>query len=168
MVQPPSAPTQPELFTDARGAADEHEAPGQRFRIKFSIAPTDPVPIVRERLHDEGVVGRQIELAAWDLRPAWLNGSKRPQFKEWLEPSPEKPMFKNAFTSRRALLPLSGYFEWTGEKRAPTTSRPAVHFSPRPAYTRCAASTRSGRSWVMIIRTEVVRQRTMLTATCSE
>lgn len=74
---------------------------------------------MRERLDEEGVVGRQIELAAWDLRPAWLNGSKRPQFNEWLEPSPEKPMFKNAFTSRRALLPLSGYFEWTGEKGAP-------------------------------------------------
>lgn len=52
-----------------------------------------------------------------------------------LETVAEKPMFKNAFTSRRAILPMSGYFEWTGERgdKTLTTSWPAVHFSPRPA-----------------------------------
>ena len=85
------------------------------WKSTFSIAPTDPVPIVRERL-DDGTIEREIEPAVWDLRPAWRKEIKAPQFNARLETVAEKPMFKTAFTSRRAIVPMTGYYEWTGPK----------------------------------------------------
>lgn len=87
------------------------------WQASFSIAPTDPVPIVRERL-DDGTIERELEMAAWDLRPAWRTKEKSPapQFNARLETVAEKPLFRNAFTARRAIVPMTGYFEWTGPK----------------------------------------------------
>jgi putative SOS response-associated peptidase YedK len=85
------------------------------WKAGFSIAPTDPVPIVREYF-DEGTIEREIEPAVWDLRPAWRKEIKAPQINARLETVAEKPMFKNAFTSRRAIVPMTGHFEWTGPK----------------------------------------------------
>lgn len=82
------------------------------YQGSFSLAPTDPVPIVREHL-DEGTIERELQLARWDFRPHWRTDS-RPLINARLESVAEKPTFRDAFVSRRAIVPMSGYFEWTG------------------------------------------------------
>jgi len=103
--------------------AKEYQARGGRgddFMARwsglFSIAPTDPVPIVREYLDkDDGAIERELESALWDLRPHWRT-EKKPLFNARLETVATLPSFKNAFASRRAIVPMTGYFEWTGPK----------------------------------------------------
>lgn len=79
---------------------------------RFSLAPTDAVPIVREYL-GEGAVERELRLARWDFRPHWRTDA-RPLINARLETVAEKPTFRDAFVSRRAVVPMTGYFEWTG------------------------------------------------------
>ncbi|CAN5332033.1 SOS response-associated peptidase [soil metagenome] len=83
------------------------------WRPSFSIAPTDPVPIVRERSGDEGVE-REIELASWGIKPPWFNGAHAP-INARLESVAEKPMFRSAFQGKRAIVPMTGYYEWTAD-----------------------------------------------------
>lgn len=47
----------------------------------FSIAPTDSIPIIRERASkDSGEVHRTVDAAIWDFHPAFIKDSKRPNF----------------------------------------------------------------------------------------
>jgi len=80
----------------------------------FSIAPTDEIPIVRDRLLDDGP-RREIALARWGLRTAWMRGPARPLINARLETAAEKPTFRRAFAERRCVVPMSGYFEWLEE-----------------------------------------------------
>lgn len=86
------------------------------WQANFSIAPTDRVPFVWERFVDDQQHGeRELGLAAWDFRPAWRK-EPRPLINARLETVAQLPTFRRAFTARRALLPMSGYYEWTGTK----------------------------------------------------
>ena len=86
------------------------------WRPSFSLAPTDAVPIVRERVRSAtGAIERTVDAAVWDFRPAFLRESKRPNFNARLETVAESGLWKGAFASSRALVPMRGYYEWTGE-----------------------------------------------------
>lgn len=80
----------------------------------LSIAPTDEIPIVRDRLLDDGP-RREIALARWGLRTSWMRGPARPLINARLETAAEKPTFRRAFAERRCVVPMSGYFEWLEE-----------------------------------------------------
>lgn len=55
------------------------------WHASFSLAPTDPVPYVRETLSEaDGSVERELGLAAWDFRPAWRK-DRRPLINARLE-----------------------------------------------------------------------------------
>jgi putative SOS response-associated peptidase YedK len=85
----------------------------------FSIAPTDVIPIVRERPHsDTGELRRQLEPAVWNFRPSFMRESKRPQFNSRVETVATNGLWKGAFVSGRCIVPMSGYYEWTGEPGA--------------------------------------------------
>lgn len=82
----------------------------------FSIAPTDPVPIIRERASKtSGEVTRTVEPAVWDFHPAFIKESKRPNFNARIETVATNGMWKGAFASGRCIVPMRGYYEWTGE-----------------------------------------------------
>src|SRR5882757_11567552 len=82
----------------------------------FSIAPTDQVPIIRERADKaSGEVKRTVEPAVWDFHPAFIKDSKRPNFNARLESVATNGMWKGAFASGRCIVPMLGYYEWTGE-----------------------------------------------------
>jgi putative SOS response-associated peptidase YedK len=82
----------------------------------FSIAPTDPVPIIRERASKtSGEVLRTVEPAVWDFHPAFIRESKRPNFNARIETVATNGMWKGAFASGRCIVPMRGYYEWTGE-----------------------------------------------------
>lgn len=83
----------------------------------YSIAPTQTAPIVRERLIDD-VVERELELARWDWdRPA--SRPKVPIINARMEKLPER-FWVGAFSRSRCIVPMLGYYEWTGEKGSKT------------------------------------------------
>lgn len=97
---------------------EEFVLDGNDFRDwvpSFSIAPTDTVPIIRERWNAAtGEVIRQVEPAVWDFHPAFITNSKRPQFNARVETVATNGMWKSAFASHRCIVPMRGYYEWTG------------------------------------------------------
>jgi len=101
---------------EANELISEFVAAGGRledWRPAYSIAPTDPAPIVRERERDGGVE-RELELASWGLRPGWARPGTAP-INARLETLASNRMFLGAFERARCLVPMRGYFEW--EKR---------------------------------------------------
>ncbi|HTL42529.1 MAG TPA: SOS response-associated peptidase [Pseudolysinimonas sp.] len=89
----------------------------------FSIAPTDVIPIIRERRHSStGEVSRTVEPAVWDFHPAFVKESKRPQFNARIETVATSGMWKGALSSSRCIVPMRGYYEWT--ERATTGAKP--------------------------------------------
>jgi putative SOS response-associated peptidase YedK len=80
----------------------------------YSIAPTDAIPIIRERKHTEfGEISRTIDSAVWDFHPAFIRDAKRPQFNARLESVASNALWKGAFASSRCIVPMRGYYEWS-------------------------------------------------------
>ncbi|WP_286309173.1 SOS response-associated peptidase [Agromyces mangrovi Wang et al. 2018] len=92
---------------------------GNDFRdwdISYSIAPTDVVPIIRERQdRSTGEVRRTVVPAIWDFHPSFLREAKRPQFNARIETVATNGLWKGAFASSRCIVPMRGYYEWTGK-----------------------------------------------------
>jgi len=85
------------------------------WRPQYSIAPTQVVPIVRERATASGEIVRRIVPAAWDFHPPFLATKTRPQFNARIETIATNGLWKAAFAGNRCIVPMRGYFEWTGE-----------------------------------------------------
>lgn len=84
------------------------------WRPQFSIAPTETVPIVRERAAASGELVRMLEPAAWDFHPPFLTAKSRPQFNARIETIATNGLWKSAFAGGRCIVPMRGYYEWTG------------------------------------------------------
>ncbi|TIH36321.1 SOS response-associated peptidase [Subtercola vilae] len=103
----------------------------QQWRPSYSVAPTDSAPIIRERMHtsegetdsgaDEGADAaqgsgaeaiRELELAAWGLKPAWAKPGGPAPINARLESVATNGMFRSAFASHRCIVPMTGYYEW--------------------------------------------------------
>ena len=99
---------------------EEFVAAGNDYRDwipQYSIAPTEVVPIVRERRHsDTGVVTRGVEPAVWDFKPPFLTKPGRPNFNARIETIATNGLWKSAFAGGRCIVPMRGYYEWTGDK----------------------------------------------------
>lgn len=80
---------------------------------RYNIAPTQPVPIVKDSEE------RSIELYRWGLVPFWADnpdvGSRMINARS--ETVNEKPSFKAAFKYRRCLILADGFFEWHAAKQ---------------------------------------------------
>lgn len=98
---------------------EEFVAQGHDFREwrpSYSLAPTDTVPIVRERQDAAtGEVTRTIEPAVWDFHPAFVTAARRPQFNARIETVATNGLWKGAFAAGRCLVPMRGYYEWQGD-----------------------------------------------------
>lgn len=71
---------------------------------RFNIAPTQSAPVV---LVENGkLVSRDMK---WGFTPKW---SKAPVTNAQFETLEKKQMFKEAFETRRCLVPASGFYEW--------------------------------------------------------
>jgi putative SOS response-associated peptidase YedK len=81
------------------------------LQAHYNIAPTNPVEVVRP------AAGGATELVSmrWGLVPWWW---KKPlkqlpaSFNARAESVADKPMFRDAFTRHRCIIPASGYYEW--------------------------------------------------------
>lgn len=76
----------------------------------YSIAPTEIAPIIRDRGD-----GRFLELVRWD----WQKPPSRPKGAPIINARMEKlatGFWAPAFSAARCIVPMRGYYEWTGEK----------------------------------------------------
>ncbi|HEX2650918.1 MAG TPA: SOS response-associated peptidase [Burkholderiales bacterium] len=82
------------------------------FDAHYNIAPTMPVLIVR-RAGDAAVATN----VRWGLVPHWAKdpsmGARMNNARA--ETVAEKPAFRDAYRSRRCLIPASGFYEWKSE-----------------------------------------------------
>lgn len=78
---------------------------------RYNIAPTQDVPFVR--LDKEG--NQTVSEGRWWLVPHWAKElqSKYPMFNARSEDAEKKPAFRDAYKSRRCLVPADGWYEWT-------------------------------------------------------
>ncbi|MDH6116455.1 putative SOS response-associated peptidase YedK [Kitasatospora sp. GAS204A] len=89
--------------------------PADTVPPSWNVAPTDPVLAVLERVpKGEREPVRQLRQLRWGLVPAW---SKSPEtavkmINARADTVHEKPAYRQAFASRRCLLPVDGYYEW--------------------------------------------------------
>jgi len=101
-----------------------------QWRPGWNIRPTDQVATVIGALAG-GTVTRRLEPARWALTPGWSKTLKTavPMFNARSEGITEKPSFRAAVASHRALIPASGYYEWLSDpqtrKKTPYLIRPA-------------------------------------------
>lgn len=77
----------------------------------YSVAPRTRAPVIRDRLIGEQQV-REAFLPTWGLRPSWAKEKGPRPINARLETAATNGMFRSAFASARALVPMTGYFEW--------------------------------------------------------
>ncbi len=80
------------------------------FASRYNIAPTQPSLVL---LWDDGKP--RWEMMRWGLVPAWSKNDKSGGkcINARAETVAAKQSFRQAFKSRRCLVPASGYYEWT-------------------------------------------------------
>ena len=88
--------------------------PPQNLRPRYNVAPGQNAAIVRN-----AGTGRGFDMLRWGLVPAW---AKDPRIgykciNARAETARTKPAFRAAFGKRRCLVPVDGFYEWTGEGR---------------------------------------------------
>ena len=116
------------LARAAFGITEFSETP-RDLALRFNIAPTQSVAIVRNRPGREltiirradGSAERELASVRWGLIPAWAKdpaiGNK--MINARAEGVSDKPSFRAAFRSRRCIVPASGFYEWQRQGRGP-------------------------------------------------
>ncbi|AWB86630.1 SOS response-associated peptidase [Mycetocola zhujimingii] len=83
--------------------------PAPEWRPSWNVAPTDSVPVVRERSGE-----RELDLVRWGIvspsSPTF--GGGKPIINARIETVATNGLFKSAFASHRCIVPASGYYEW--------------------------------------------------------
>jgi len=108
---------------------DEWSETPRQIPLRFNIAPSQSVAIVRNRPGREltiirradGSAERELVSVRWGLIPAW---AKDPSIGNRMinaraEGVSDKPSFRAAFRSRRCIVPASGFYEWQRQGRGP-------------------------------------------------
>ena len=87
------------------------ETPEEVLAPSWNVAPTDKVYAVVQR------DTRQLRVLRWGLVPSWSKDAKgaAQMINARQESVMTKPAFRNAFATRRCLVPADGYFEWKPE-----------------------------------------------------
>jgi len=85
-----------------------------KIEPRYNIAPSQPVIIIRS-----GTNGNKLSAVRWGLIPHWSKDEKigYKLINARAETVKEKPSFRDAFKSRRCLIPATGFFEWKHESR---------------------------------------------------
>jgi putative SOS response-associated peptidase YedK len=82
----------------------------------WNVAPTSSVRIVADRRPHgdaDGAARRVAAPARWGLVPPWAKSTQGPPLiNARVETVTEKPTFRRAVLTRRALVPADGYYEW--------------------------------------------------------
>jgi len=99
------------------------DVPGLTFehRPRYNIAPGQKAPIVAEDRR-----GRRIGLLRWGFVPSWADRARGGFVNARAETASVTPSFRDAFRSRRCLVPADGFYEWRRDEhgRSPYWFRP--------------------------------------------
>ncbi len=106
------------------------------WRPSYSIAPTDHAPIVREFRGEDGDIHRELELGKWDFPKPENSPARGPIFNARIEKL-TGGFWAGAFARFRVLVPMNGYYEFTGERGS---KQP--HFIHAPKRTAAERQTR--------------------------
>lgn len=86
----------------------------------WNMAPSKRAPIIVGR-HVEGHLVRELDTATWGLVPPWAKdpsiGSRLINAR--IETVTQKPSFRAAFATRRAIVVADGYYEWEATSAGP-------------------------------------------------
>ncbi len=84
-----------------------------RLAPRWNAAPTQMLPVVRAA--EDGT--RRLDLVRWGLVPSWADDPKvgSRMINARSETVATKPSFRSALRRRRCLVPVTGFYEWTGE-----------------------------------------------------
>ncbi len=86
------------------------------FPPRYNIAPSQPVLIVRNSQKAEP----EPALVRWGLIPSWVKDPR--EFSMLInarsETAMEKPSFRGSIRHKRCLVPVDGFYEWTGKPGA--------------------------------------------------
>lgn len=110
-----------EIEVDATGEASrsvlknpQQPPPGQP---DYNVAPSKQAPVVLTRAprgEADGIPHRQLRLLTWGLVPSWAKdpaiGARMTNARA--ESVLDKPAFARAATTRRCLVPITGWYEW--------------------------------------------------------
>jgi putative SOS response-associated peptidase YedK len=92
----------------------------QDWTPRYNIAPTQPVPVLRQR---PGKPKRVLSLMRWGLIPSWTKDASGAagMINARSETAAEKPAFRDPMRFRRCLIPADGFYEWrrTGASKQP-------------------------------------------------
>lgn len=85
-----------------------------RWDPHYNITPTTVVPTIAL----DGTQTRKLVPMRWGLHPHWRKDMPqgRPLFNARAETAADKPSFRTPWRRRRALIPASHWYEWTGEQ----------------------------------------------------
>jgi putative SOS response-associated peptidase YedK len=96
------------------------------FASRYNIAPGTPIPAVRtqapaRRSPGEGEPAREFVPLHWGLTPAWASSRGSGSMNARAESLAGKPSFRDAFRTRRCVIPATGFYEWAvlGRTRQP-------------------------------------------------
>ncbi|MGW6376888.1 SOS response-associated peptidase [Rhodococcus sp. NPDC055112] len=120
----------PALLAVELDAIDETSGPGgaREPAENYNVAPTDPVLAVVSRHsheHPDDAPARRIRRMRWGLLPSWTKASepgvpakRAPLFNARADTAATKPAFRSALKTKRALVPMDGWYEWLTEPAA--------------------------------------------------
>lgn len=84
---------------------------------RFSVAPSSMVPVLRARPDEDDPANaagiRVLEPARWGFKPSWAKEKGPRPINARLETLATNGMFRTALRSGRAVVPMTGYYEWT-------------------------------------------------------
>jgi putative SOS response-associated peptidase YedK len=78
---------------------------------RYNLTLSQDIGIIRQ---DPSMPNRHFSRARWGLIPSWANDSKigLSTINARAETVTNRPAFRDAFTSRRCLIPADGFYEW--------------------------------------------------------
>ncbi|GAA2752192.1 MULTISPECIES: SOS response-associated peptidase [Kitasatospora] len=105
--------TRPEDLVDHFGI--QQWDPTETLAPSWNVAPTESAFAVLDRApKGEREPVRQLRVLRWGLVPAWSRSADTAvkMINARADTVHEKPAYRQAFASRRCLLPVDGYYEW--------------------------------------------------------
>ena len=104
------------------------------FPRRFNVCPTDTIPFLHLPSNTDRL---QLATGRWGLVPHWWKEAKPPKasFNARLEEAAEKPMWRDAFSRARCLIPAEGWYEWQAVERVdPSTGE--IQKARQPYFVR--------------------------------
>ena len=133
-----------------RGLVKADRLPKWNFPLRYNVAPTDQIPIVRIDPRDGE---REVVMARWGLIPFWMKEKpKVPHINARAETVDKVPLFREAFAKRRCLIPATGFYECRSAKMASSLIASSAKTSSLSRSQECGSSL----GWRDILSTAII------------